>query len=61
MSSKYKTQNFFPVEDYDTYITKSRRVKYTGTIWKLYKPLSDDTLYAQILHNPGDIQVHTFS
>lgn len=55
----FQIYNFFPVEDYDTYINQSNRIKYTGKIWQLHKPSQDGTLYTQILQEPQNIQVHT--
>ncbi|KAG5867175.1 hypothetical protein JTB14_030925 [Gonioctena quinquepunctata] len=49
--------SYLPVEeDYDEYFNNLGRLKYTGTIWNLYKPLVEKTLYDKILNEPGNAQ-----
>ncbi|CAH1119705.1 unnamed protein product [Phaedon cochleariae] len=44
------------IDDYDAYFDETLRIKYTGTIWELYKPLNKHTLYAKILDDPCNTQ-----
>lgn len=43
--------------DYDSYFNNLGRIKYIGTIWDLYKPQKEKSLYAQIVKDPANIQV----
>nr|XP_023018695.1 cohesin subunit psc3-like [Leptinotarsa decemlineata] len=49
--------SYIPVEeDYDAYFNNLGRIKYVGTVWKLYKPVNEHSLYHKILDDPLSIQ-----
>lgn len=43
--------------NYDDYFNKLGRIKHIGTIWDLYKPLNEKSLYGQIVSDPANVQV----
>lgn len=47
--------------NYDDYFNKLLRINHTGTIWNLYKPLNEKSLYGQIVSDPANVQVSLYN
>ncbi|CAH1975143.1 unnamed protein product [Acanthoscelides obtectus] len=45
-------------QDYETYFQDMRRIKYSGKIWNLHKPLVEGSLYGEVLANPAGAKEH---
>lgn len=48
---------FFIEVDYDDYFKNLGKIKYTGHLWKIYKPETEKSLYGMIILDPSNADV----
>ncbi|KAJ8922392.1 hypothetical protein NQ315_004337 [Exocentrus adspersus] len=55
-SEKSSQSGVLAIEDYDAYIDGFQKIKYKGTIWKMYQPLDSNSLYTRVVEAPKNAQ-----